>query len=152
MKHLLKIFPGVLFLIFNLQVFAAVNIVECEDEKGDRSFHKTCPPGTTKVGSKRISTGAAGKVEDINTTIKATVYVIPECESCDEVREFLNNRNISFEEKNVSDDLELQKELTDVAGGLKVPTTVIGDEIITGYSRSRLLEALASAGFVKPAE
>ena len=43
-------------LIF-LNVNAAVNIVECEDKKGKRSFQKTCPPGLTKVGEKKIKTG-----------------------------------------------------------------------------------------------
>lgn len=130
-----------------LNSFAAVKIVECEDEEGNRSFQKTCPPGTTLIGSKKISTGNAGRVEDINIDISATLYVIPECESCVEVREFLDARKIKFEEKDVSKDIELQKELTDIAGGLKVPTTVIGDQIISGYSRSKLKEALTSAGY-----
>jgi glutaredoxin len=148
MKHLLNIILCAMFLIFNLQVFAAVNIVECEDAHGDRSFHKTCPPDTTLVGSKKINTGTtANKLEDTQTDIKVTLYAIPECESCEEVREFLNSKNISFNEKNVSDNIDLQKELLEIANELRVPTTVIGEKVITGYNRSELIATLEAAGY-----
>ena len=41
-------------------------------------------------------------------------------------------------EKDVSKDLELQKELTEISGKLSVPVTVIGDEFVSGYDRVRI--------------
>lgn len=134
-----------LFSYMNIQ--AAVNIVECEDKQGNRTFEKVCPPDTKMVGEKKIAIGTNPDKSNSNENIHATIYVIPECEACDEIKEFLGTRNISFTEKNVNDNIELQTELTDLTGALKVPTTVIGEEVLTGYSRSKFLSALEAAGY-----
>ena len=151
MNTLTRILFVALFAVFASPVMAAVSIVECQDGQGERSFHsKNCPPGTTKIGSKKIRTGRNGGGAD-NSNISATIYLSPVCEPCEEVREFLNNRNISFSEKNVEGDLEMQQELKGVSGGaLNVPVTVIGDTAVTGYNRGKLNEALSAAGYVSP--
>lgn len=146
MEHLLKIIFATL-LFTSSQGFAAVNIVECEDEQGNRSFQKVCPPGSTTVGQKKIHTGSGSDGKSQNANIRATLYMIPDCEACDEIREFLDSRNISITEKNVNESIELQTELTDLTGALKVPTTVIGEEVLTGYSRSKFLSTLEAAGY-----
>lgn len=128
-------------------LFGAVTVVECEDEQGNRSFEKTCAPGSTQVGKKQFNTGAVSSEKKLAMNIQAKLYMIPDCESCDDVKEFLNARNIPITEIDVSDDIELQNELKNIAGALKVPTTLIGDEILTGYNRSSLLEALVAAGY-----
>lgn len=135
----------VLFTMMNVQ--AAVKIVECEDELGNRSFQKTCPADSTQVGEKNIKTGASSDSKTSNVNIQATLYVIPDCEACEEIKEFLGSRNISITEKNVNDNIELQTELTELTGALKVPTTVIGEEVLTGYSRSKFLSILEAAGY-----
>jgi glutaredoxin len=153
MKNLIKILLAMVFVLSGSQLNAAVDVVECENQQGERSFHQgNCPPGTNKVGGKRISTGGSSRGAADNSAIKATVYVVPECDSCDEVREFLDKHGISFEEKNVDGDLDLQTELREVAGALKAPTTVIGETTISGYNRSKLKDALTSAGYQPPAE
>lgn len=134
-------------LLFSLQAMAAVKIVECEDDEGNRTFQKTCPPGTTEVGAKQFSTGSGSAGAGQETDIQATLYLIPDCEACEEVKEFLGSRNIPITEKNVSDDLQLQNELTELTGALQVPTTIIGEEILTGYSRTNFLQALKKAGY-----
>ena len=128
-------------------VIAAVNITECEDEAGNRSFQKTCPPGSTLISEKKIQTGPASNKKSSNANIQATLYLIPDCEACEEIKEFLNTRNISVTEKNVNDNLDLQTELTELTGSLKVPTTVIGEEVLTGYSRTKFLNILKAAGY-----
>jgi glutaredoxin len=133
-------------LLFSLQVSAAVKIVECEDESGNRSFQKTCPPGTTQVSEKQFRTGSKNN-ESQQSSIEAILYLIPDCETCEQVKEFLAARDIPVTEKNVNDNIELQNELTSLTGSLKVPTTIIGDETLTGYSRSSFMEALERAGY-----
>ncbi len=135
-----------LLILLPFSATAGVKIVECLDVDGNRTFQKTCPPGTTEVSAKRFSTGGGAGNED-KVSIEATLYLIPECESCEQVKEFLSARNVVITEKDVDGNLELQNELTDIAGGLKVPTTIIGDQVLTGYSRSSFLEALEKAGF-----
>ncbi len=145
MKNISIFFFTLLLFSINTNLYAAVKIVECEDEQGNRSFQKTCPPGSTQLSEKKFKTSSS--TTSNKTDIQATLYLIPDCESCEEVIEFLNARNIAVTEKDVSEDIELQNELTEISGSLKVPTTLIGDEILTGYSRSSFLEALAAAGF-----
>jgi len=149
MKYCLKILFATIFISFSLQGFSAVNVVECEDERGGKSFQKACPPGSTQVGSKKISTGSSGSDND-NSNIKATLYFIPNCDTCDEVREFLNANGVSFDEKNANETVEIQEELTKISGGLKIPTTVIGAEVIVGYRRSEFEAALGKAKDAEP--
>lgn len=152
-EQLMKKLSTFLFILFSsfiisINSFAAVNVVECEDKSGNRTFQKVCPPESKQVSEKKLTTGASSKKQNGNTNdIQATLYIIPDCEACEEIKEFLGNRNISITEKNVNDNLELQKELTALTGSLKVPTTVIGEEILTGYSRSKFIKVLESAGY-----
>ena len=127
----------------------AVNVYECEDAKGNRTFQDHCPPGSHPVNEKNYSTGTAQAAA--SSSVNATLYSIPDCEACDEIREFLKLRNISITDKNVSSNLELQGELKTITGGdLKVPAVVIGEKTIIGYKRSELLDALKAAGYVEP--
>jgi len=145
MKYYLKILFATILIAFSMQGFSAVKVVECEDERGGRSFQKACPPGSTQVSSKRISTGESSE-EANRPDIKATLYVIPDCEECDEAREFLQMRNISFEEKNALESKENLNELKEFSVDLQVPVTVINNEVIIGYKRSEIEELLAKAG------
>ncbi|MDB9751700.1 glutaredoxin family protein [Gammaproteobacteria bacterium] len=132
-------------VLFSSNLLAAVKIVECEDEQGNKVFQKSCPPGSTQVGSKKFKIGKAPK----NIIIRATLFVIPDCDACDDVRDFLSDRNIPMTEKNVSDNTKLQSELKKLTDVLEVPVTIIGDEILTGYSRSKLLTALKKSGYTE---
>jgi len=149
MKHCLKILFATILISFSLHGYSAVKVVECEDERGGKSFQKACPPGSTQVGSKKISTGSSTRGND-NSNIKATLYFIPDCDTCDEVREFLNTNGVSFDEKNAEETVEIQEELTRISGALQIPTTVIGAEVIVGYRRSTFEEALARAKDAEP--
>ncbi len=142
MKHCLKFLFATLLTITSIQEVFAVDIVECEDQEGNRSFLKNCPPGTTQVGSKTIHTGSSSTSSKYSN-IEATLYVIPKCEACDEVREFLQAKGVSFNEKNANESIEIQQEITRISGGLKIPTTVIGKDVIVGYKRSQFEDALA---------
>lgn len=150
MKHLLKTLITTLILVNSSQGFTAVNIVECEDKQGNRSFQKVCPPESSQIGEKRLRTGVSTDKESTNvSSIRVILYTIPDCAACDEIKEFFATRNIPITEKSVNDNLELQKELTELTGGLKVPTTIIGDEVLTGYSRSKFLGILKAADYKK---
>ena len=151
----IQTFILLMWSLFSMSSHAAVNIVECEDKDGNRSFQKSCAPGSIVVGKKKLPTtpNKSKNSENKNSNIQATVYIIPNCNVCDEVREFLNVRNISIIEKNVHDNQELQNELAELAGALKVPTTVIGNEILSGYNRQDFMKILKAAGYEeKPKE
>ena len=141
---------------FSLNVMAAVKIVQCEDEQGNKTFQKVCPPGTKQVNEMRVLTGGSSSADTGNqgaaNNISATLYYVPDCDSCDGVREYLRDRNIPITEKNVFDDVDLQKEMKEVSGKQSVPVVVIGDKVLIGYNRTELKQALAAAGYKEKTE
>lgn len=136
-----------LFITIPLQ--AAVSIVECEDADGERTFQATCSPGTTQVNKREILTGPStgGAVNSGDTVVKATLYSVPECVVCGDVREFLESRKVVVNEKDASNEQLIQEELKALTGVLRVPVIVIGDTVISGYQRDQLTAALMAAGY-----
>jgi len=53
---------------------------------------------------------------------------------------------VAFREVNVAEDLEGQEELLRRTGQLAVPVTVVGDEVVLGFNRPRLVELLGLSG------
>ena len=146
-----RIVAFLLTICCSRQIMAAVKIVECEDEQGNKTFQSVCPPDTKKVDERRVATGTAtATAQDSETSLSATLYYSPNCESCEVVKEYLRNRDIQINEKNVYENLDLQKELTDLTGKQSVPVTVIGEKVLTGYSRADLSAALAAIGYKEP--
>lgn len=128
----MKYFTLALILLFLPMSTGAVTVYECEDSEGNRTFSDRCPPGTTPVEERKLQgdrTTAAPVV---------TLYIVPDCGACTKVRNYLQARNISFEEKDVKDNAELQKELKDKAGALKVPSLVVDESVITGFDESAM--------------
>ncbi|MCZ6804358.1 MAG: glutaredoxin family protein [Proteobacteria bacterium] len=132
-----------------MQVAAAINVFECEDATGNRSFYKICPPGSIIVDEYKLTTGVGNPESFSNTSINATLYTVPDCDTYDEVREFLQNRKITITEKNVAGDLNNQNELTELTGSLKVPTVIIGDQTVVAYNRAELKAALDANGYTE---
>lgn len=60
---------------------------------------------------------------------------------------FFQTKNITVEQKNIENNVELQNELKGKTGNLKVPTVIIGEVIITDYDEDKLSSALTEAGF-----
>ena len=61
------------------------------------------------------------------------------------VKEFLSREGHAFDAKNIEEDDAAYDELM-ALGARAVPTTVIGDQVITGFDQARLRAALAAAG------
>ncbi len=150
MKYLIPVIPAFFILLFPLQGFAT-DIYECLDADGIRSYQQlSCPEGSTTV--KRHSSPSAADSSSSNANINATLYTIPDCASCEDVRDFLKLRGINMVDNDVSEDIELQNELKGLIGKLSVPVVVIGDATIVGYDREQLISALSNAGYVEPGE
>ena len=140
---------AVAFLFFSRPLLA-VSIVECEDQEGNRSFQKSCPPGYTELNRKRFYVkGAPGdrpgeSAAALGMGQSATLYMIPACDTCEEAREFLEANGVSVTEIDVSNDRAVQAEFEALAGELKVPVTVIEGKLLRGYSRAEFRAALAA--------
>ena len=74
---MLRIRNTVFFMMYVLcqSAFSAVDIVICEDNEGNQSFHQACPPGTDLVEKKKISTGKATSTEvDFKELMRMKIY------------------------------------------------------------------------------
>ena len=70
------------------------------------------------------------------------VYSTPTCPFCHKVKDFLSSNNIQFEDIDVSSDQDKVKEMVDKSGQMGVPVVDIEGEIIVGFDKDKISEAL----------
>ena len=79
---------------------------------------------------------------------RITLYTTPGCSACAAVRRYLEQKELAFEEKDVSSDSAYLEEMKRVAGVRIAPVTVIGTQAFYGtfeQQRPQLEAALAAA-------
>ncbi len=135
--------------LFLTQVRAAT-VVQCEDENGNKSYQAYCPPGSKEVGQKTYSVDEYEAPEGPQEPL--ILYVTPNCDTCNQVKEFLAFRKLPVEERDVDNNAALQQELKEKSGELRVPVLMVGDTALAGFNRDALLSALAGAGYTAGAE
>ena len=74
--------------------------------------------------------------EDANNMIK--VYSTPTCTYCFTLKEFLKEKNIEFEEVDVSVDEKAAREMIEKSGQMGVPVIDINGEIVVGFDRKKI--------------
>lgn len=71
----------------------------------------------------------------------AIVYTSTHCQYCKQVKSFLTEKGVAFEERNIDQDERFAEELWNT-GMRSVPVTVIGGANILGYNVTQLTRAL----------
>ncbi len=128
------------------------------DDDGNIRYQDFPPPEEVDYEEREYDTerkaGVNAEEQDADARLDAAVasspislYSIPECEVCDLTRLYLESLSVPFTEKEVHEDPAVQQELKERSGELLVPTVIIGDKIIDGYSKSALYEALSEKGY-----
>ena len=74
--------------------------------------------------------------------MKVTVYSIPMCYECNELKDWLKENKIEFETVNVAVEQAKRKEVIEKSGQRTVPITEIDGKIIVGFDKEKLREAL----------
>ena len=74
--------------------------------------------------------------------MKVKVYSTPSCFFCKQLKEFLKENKIKFEEVNVQEDQEAAMEMIQKTGQTGVPVTEIDGKIIIGFDEEKLREVL----------
>lgn len=74
---------------------------------------------------------------------QAIVYTSTTCTYCKQLKGYLTENNISFEERNVDENDAYFEQLQEM-GMMSLPVTVIGDFKILGMNTTRIQKALAS--------
>ncbi|WP_019121495.1 glutaredoxin family protein [Brevibacillus massiliensis] len=74
---------------------------------------------------------------------QAIVYSSTNCNFCKQLKTYLTEQNISFEERNIDENPAYHEELSRL-GIMSVPLTLIGEKQILGFNPNRIKKALAS--------
>ncbi len=77
-----------------------------------------------------------------------TIFTTNTCAYCVMVKKWLGSKGISYEEVNLDEHPERQKEALEISGQLAVPVTVVtkaddSKEVIVGYNLAKLAPAVA---------
>jgi glutaredoxin 3 len=76
---------------------------------------------------------------------KIIVYSTPSCPYCHLVKDYLNEKGVEFEEKDVSVDRVAAREMIEKSGQMGVPQIIINDKVIVGFNRDAIDEELSKA-------
>ncbi len=73
---------------------------------------------------------------------KVRVYSTSTCPYCHRAKQFLKDNNIEFEDVDVSADKEKAEEMVQKTGQMGVPVLDIDGEIIVGFDKEKIEQAL----------
>ena len=73
---------------------------------------------------------------------KVLVYSSNTCPYCTLAKDYLADKGVEFEERNVQEDDSARKELMEM-GHMGVPVIVIGEEEIVGFDKERIDQLVA---------
>lgn len=76
---------------------------------------------------------------------KLTLYTRPDCPPCDWLKAWLRERNLSFEEHDVSTDKIAVFTLVRKYRSQSTPTLIIGDKVLIGFEPEKIEAILRSA-------
>ena len=73
---------------------------------------------------------------------RVRVYSAPHCPWCQRVKDFLKEHGMEFEDIDVSPDKKAAHHMIEKSGQLGIPVIEIGNEIVVGFDRDRLIKLL----------
>jgi glutaredoxin-like YruB-family protein len=71
------------------------------------------------------------------------IYSQPTCPACNELKEYLKNRSIPFEDHDIISDYEALEEMIHIHKVRVTPLVIIGDKKLVGFDIEKLEQALA---------
>ena len=77
--------------------------------------------------------------------MKARIYSTPTCQHCGEVKEFLKEKGVEYEEIDVSADSAAKDDLVKRSGKRAVPQIEINGKFILGLDKKAIEEELKNA-------
>ena len=81
-------------------------------------------------------------MEEEKQQTKIRVFTTPSCVYCVTLEAFLNEHNIEFEEIDVAEDEKAREEMIKKSGQMGVPVIEIGEEIVVGFDKKKIVELL----------
>lgn len=158
MKNLLtRLVAGLSLVLFAFgitNIASAAKLYKWVDEYGNVSYQDSPPPEEVEYEEKALRGAATEGGGDYGALMTAasdsapiTLYSVAACDSCDLIRLHLDKQGVPYAEKDAAEDIAVQEELKEKTGALQVPTLSVGDNVLTGYSKSSIDQALVDAGY-----
>ncbi|HEV7702260.1 MAG TPA: glutaredoxin family protein [Candidatus Paceibacterota bacterium] len=73
---------------------------------------------------------------------EVTIYSTQSCHFCHMAKEFFKEKNVAYTEHDVAGDAEQRKDMIEKSGQMGVPVIIIGDELIIGFNKPKIVELL----------
>ncbi|WP_243385382.1 glutaredoxin domain-containing protein [Bacillus kexueae] len=71
------------------------------------------------------------------------VYTQPDCPPCKVVKQYLDHHNISYEEFDVSTDMDARNRMINEFEAYSTPTIRVGEELVIGFDLKKLASLLS---------
>lgn len=78
-------------------------------------------------------------------SMTVTIYTTPTCPWCKKTKNFFDEHDVEYEEKDVASNKDAAKEMIEKSGQRGVPVTIIADDeedVIIGFDEEKLREEL----------
>ena len=73
---------------------------------------------------------------------KVKLYITVSCPYCRTLKEFLKERNVDFEEIDISENEKARNYIIEKSGQMEVPVMEINGEIIAGFDKNKIIKLL----------
>lgn len=73
---------------------------------------------------------------------KIKIYSTPSCIYCKMAKDFFDNNSLDYEEYDVSKNEGKREEMVEKSGQWGVPVIIIGDEVMVGFDKQRIVELI----------
>ncbi len=73
---------------------------------------------------------------------EVTIYSTPSCHFCHMAKEFFKEQGVAYTEHDVAADQEQRKQMIDKSGQMGVPVIIIGNDLIIGFNKPKIVELL----------
>ena len=138
----------------SISLVTAAELYKWVDEFGNVTYQDSPPPSSVSFEEQIYTDPNQSLEETVTLEIEEAAHIspvilfsVPICDACDLVRFYLEQNSVPFAEKNIQNNVTLQQELKTLADALRVPTLMIGDELIDGYSKSAMRNSLIENGY-----
>lgn len=76
--------------------------------------------------------------------MKVKIYTTPTCPYCKLAKSYMDEQGVAYEEIDVAADSEAAQEMVKLSGQMGVPVIMVDDEVIVGWNKTALEEALGA--------
>ena len=73
---------------------------------------------------------------------KVQIYSTPSCHFCHMAKDYFKEKGVEYVDFNVAEDQDKRKEMIEKSGQMGVPVIVIGNKIVVGFNKPKVMEFL----------